>query len=158
MEPARRALFLALVGLQTLAVVAPSSAKTGSPTTGGTAGSADTSRPSLSISDVSVAQPVSGTRAAAFDVPLSSASPRPVTVHFATLDGSAIARTLRFAPGETSTTISVKVRNDHVASADKVFSVRLSNPSNADLANAMGQAPSGTRASPDPRPPTASTR
>ena len=130
------------------------------------AGSVDTSRPSLSISDVLVAQPVSGTRAAVFDVALSSASPQPVTVHFATLDGSAIAGldyqptagTLRFAPGETSTTISVKVRNDHVASADKVFSVRLSNPSNADLANAMGQAPSGKRASPDPRPPTASTR
>jgi hypothetical protein len=94
-----------------------------------------------------VAEPLSGTRPAVFAVSLSESTTSPVSVHFATLDGTAIAGldyvpvkgTVTFAPGETTKTISVQVKNDGVASPDKTFAVRLSLPSGADLGNSLGQ-------------------
>jgi hypothetical protein len=131
---------LALIGVQVMIVVRPSWASNPPPTSN--------PRPRISIADVSVAEPISGTRDAVFAVSLSSESSSQVTVHFATVDGSAIAGqdfepksgTLTFAPMETSKTISVRVKNDGVASPDKHFFVQISNPSNADLANSLGEA------------------
>jgi hypothetical protein len=72
----------------------------------------------------------------------------PVTVHYATADGSATAAdndylatsgTLTFAPGKTTATITVYVTGDRKRESDETFSVILSNPSSdALLGNSYG--------------------
>jgi glucose/arabinose dehydrogenase len=71
-------------------------------------------------------------------VHLSSASASPVTVHYATVDGTAdgtdyVARagTVTFAPGQTSVRVAISLRPDTVREADETFSVVLSSPSGA---------------------------
>jgi chitinase len=72
---------------------------------------------------------------------LSAASTQPVTVHFATADGTAVAGkdyvaqsgTVTFAPGQTQATINVTVLADPLAAADLNFSLDLSNPLNGVL-------------------------
>ncbi|NEO85000.1 MAG: DUF4114 domain-containing protein [Spirulina sp. SIO3F2] len=79
----------------------------------------DDAAPTLSIDDISVQQPTSGTANAEFTVELSAASGLPVTVDFSTQDDTATAPddyvaqsgTLTFAPGETSKTITVQVQS-----------------------------------------------
>lgn len=88
-----------------------------------------------------------------FEVSLNEASEETITVDFATADEIAIAGqdyiessgTLEFEPGETSQTITVDViadtdyelRFDESGSNDVFFTVNLSNPSNAELANSI---------------------
>lgn len=94
--------------------------------------SADT--PLVSIGDVSVTEGHTGTRTAAFTVTLSAASGEPVTVAFATADGTATAGgdyqaafgTLTFAPGETTKTVSVPVIGDRLGEPSETFLVNLS--------------------------------
>ena len=50
-----------------------------------------TDAPSITINDVTVTEGNSGTTAATFTVSLSAAYGQPVTVHYATADGSAVA-------------------------------------------------------------------
>ena len=98
--------------------------------------------PSLRLDDVSVAE--GGT--AAFTVTLSVPAPGQITVAYATMDGSALAGldymtttgTLRFAANETTKTISVPVVNDQVAEQTEHFTVELSNPTGATLADRTG--------------------
>jgi aryl-phospho-beta-D-glucosidase BglC (GH1 family) len=81
------------------------------------------------------------TTTATFTLTLSAASTQPVTVHFATADGTAVAGkdyvaqsgTVTFAPGQTQATINVTVLADPLAAADLDFSVDLSNPQNVAL-------------------------
>jgi aryl-phospho-beta-D-glucosidase BglC (GH1 family) len=81
------------------------------------------------------------TTTATFTLTLSAASTRPVTVSFATADGTAVARkdyvatngTVTFAPGQTQATITVTVRADPLDTTDLTFLVDLSNPVNAAL-------------------------
>jgi hypothetical protein len=102
--------------------------------------------PSLSIGDATVTEGNTGTRAATFTVSLSAASTAPVTVAFATANGTAIAGSdyqaasskLTFAPGETSKTVSVLVNGDRVPESNETFSVNLSNPANAIIAVGQG--------------------
>jgi len=69
-------------------------------------------------------------------VTLTTASPAPVTVHFATADGTAKAGTdytatsgdLTFAPGQTSKTVPVTIRGDATKEQAETFSLKLSNP------------------------------
>lgn len=86
---------------------------------------------------------------AVFTVTLSQASTLPVTVHFATQDGSAhagsdfsaVSGTLTFAPGEVSKTITVPVLNDldaPVYEGTETFTVQLSEPTNAVIAVPTG--------------------
>ena len=92
--------------------------------------------PRISISDVRAAEGSSGTTPFAFTVSLSSASDLPVTVNYATTDGSARAGIdytaasgpLVFAPGQTSKTITVGVNSDgnRLPGPDKTFLVNLS--------------------------------
>lgn len=103
--------------------------------------------PSLSINNVSSAE---GSAAApghsTFTVTLSEASTTPVTVHFATADGTAIAGsdyvaksgTLTFAAGETQKTIQIATIGDAVAEANEGFSVVLSSATGATIADATG--------------------
>ena len=117
------------------------------------------SLPRLSINNLSVTEGNSGTTSAIFTVSLSVPSTSPVTVQYATTDGTAIAGsdyevasgTLNFAPGETSKTIAVSVIGDILDEPDETFSVNLSAPTNAELGNSQGI---GTILDDDPPPPT----
>jgi hypothetical protein len=98
--------------------------------------------PSISIADVTVGEATSGMVKAVVTVTLSNDSSDPVTVNFATADGSAIAGvdyeavsgTLTFQPGETSQVITLAINPDTYAEGIESFTVALSNPSNATLA------------------------
>jgi glucose/arabinose dehydrogenase len=83
---------------------------------------------------------------AVFNVALSSAASVPVTVQFATADGTALAGsdyaaitgTVTFSPGETSKTILVQTVDDALSEGAETFVVNLSNPVGATLADAQG--------------------
>ena|GEM_PF-1271491 len=96
--------------------------------------------PSFSISNVDVSEGNSGTTNAVFNVMLSAASGKTVTIDFATADDSATVAdgdynaasgTLTFAPGETSKPITVQVNGDTKFEATEKFFVNLSNVQNA---------------------------
>jgi hypothetical protein len=78
-----------------------------------------------------------------FTVNLSSAYDAPVTVNWATGDGTATASsdyraasgTVTFAAGETSKTITVSANGDRVAEANETFSVNLSGATSAVIVN-----------------------
>lgn len=84
---------------------------------------------------------------AVFNVTLSAASTVPVTVSFATANGSALlggdyrAQTgvLTFAPGTTTQTIRVIVEGDVIGEPTQNFFVNLSNATNATFADAKGR-------------------
>jgi len=100
----------------------------------------------LSIADVTLTKPISGTSFASFTVTLSAASTQTVTVDFATADGTAIAGThyvsqsgtLFFQPTETLKTISIVVNGNTTVEPDKTFFVNLSNPVGATIAKTQG--------------------
>ena len=102
--------------------------------------------PRLSIGDFTVAEGNAGTTDVVFDVTVSSSSATPITVDFATSNGTAVSAsdydpaggTLVFAPGETAKQIIVHVIGDTTAEANEKFSVNLSNPSGATRADAVG--------------------
>ncbi len=102
--------------------------------------------PTLSINDVSIAEGNADTSVASFNVQLSQASSQPVTVKYATADGTALAgsdytatsNTLSFAPGETKKTVSVSVKGDTVVEPNETFRVNLSTPTNATISDAQG--------------------
>lgn len=81
---------------------------------------------------------------ATVSVRLSVASEFPVSVDYATRDGTATAGTdyvatsgtLVFAPGETGRNFAVAILDDLVAEADETVSLALSNPINATLGTA----------------------
>src|SRR6266550_2631806 len=100
--------------------------------------------PQISVSDVTVSAP----GAATFVVSLSAASSSAVTVRFRTANGSATAPgdyqptsgTLTFAPGETSKTVTVRVKASPVPAAEKVFYLQLFDASNATISRPQGTA------------------
>jgi glucose/arabinose dehydrogenase len=100
----------------------------------------------LSIGDTSVVEGDSGTRNAIFTVRLSAAAPGPVSVQWATADGSAIAGsdyvarsgTVSFAAGTTSRTVAIAVNGDTLVEPDEAFRVLLSSPVGATLGDAQG--------------------
>ncbi len=102
--------------------------------------------PSLSINDVSITEGNSGTKNAKFTVTLTGLNGAPVTVSYATADGTAQAPgdyfiatgTLTFVPGQTTNTISVAVNGDTISEPDETFFVNLSSPTNATIAKAQG--------------------
>jgi probable HAF family extracellular repeat protein len=105
--------------------------------------------PALSINDVTANEGnlVGGSAVSnpfTFTVRLSFASESPVTVNYATATGTAwddyasAAGGLRFAPGETSKTITVWVGTDNNIEPDETFFVNLNNPTNASIADGQG--------------------
>jgi hypothetical protein len=107
----------------------------------------DDAPPTLAINDVAVTEGNSGTTNATFTVTLSVPSGRPVTVNFATDNGTAVAEqdyqaargTLTFPPGVTTQTLDVPVIGDTLDELDQEsFVVNLSAPTNATLADAQG--------------------
>ena len=104
---------------------------------------AEPAMPSLSIADVSFKEGNSGTRLMTFTVTLSAAAAGPVTVAYSTADGTAASGSdylaangnLTFAAGETSKTITVKVKGDRAAEGNETFTVRLANAGGATIAD-----------------------
>jgi chitinase len=96
----------------------------------------------LSVADVDVVEPVSGTRSAVFTVTLSPTSGSPVTVGYTTTAVTATAGsdyddtsgTLIFDPGVSTLPFSVTVRADTLAEGVESFRVDLSGPSGAAIA------------------------
>lgn len=95
--------------------------------------------PGLVAGDATVNEGNTGTRAATFTVTLTAPATAPVTVRYATADGSATAGadyaatsgTLTFAPGETSRTVTVPVTADRVREGNETFALVLSDPTGA---------------------------
>jgi hypothetical protein len=115
------------------------------------------SYPTMNIGNASVTEGSNGNSNCAFTVTLTDPSTSPVTVHYATADGTAIAGedylaasgTLTFAPGETSKTINISVIGDRIDEFDETFSVALSSPTNANLGYSQAV---GTIVDDDPPP------
>jgi hypothetical protein len=104
--------------------------------------------PRISINDVSKLEGNRGTTAFVFTVSLSVAYDEPVTVNFATADGTAkvsdndyiaTSGTLTFAPGETTKTITVLVNGDKRNEPNEWFAIDLSGASsNALISDSQG--------------------
>jgi hypothetical protein len=96
----------------------------------------------LSIDDLDVTEPVSGTRSATFTVTLSPISASPVTVGYATSADTATAGsdyddasgTLTFAPGVSTQSVSVTIHAGELKEAVEAFRVDLSDPHCAAIA------------------------
>ena len=101
--------------------------------------------PMLTVTDVTASEGNGGTTAAVVTVNLSPASTLPVTVAYTIVDGTAngladyapASGTLTFAPGETTKTVTVLVAGDATDEDDEQFTVQLSAPTNATLADAQ---------------------
>lgn len=98
------------------------------------------SAPLITFGSTEVAEGNVGTSNAVVTVSLSAAFASPVTVQYATHDGTATlaggdyqatSGTLTFAPGQTSRTILIPINGDRIAESNESLSVHLSNPTNA---------------------------
>ncbi len=103
--------------------------------------------PTASIGDVSASEGNTGTRTFSFTVSLSATASGPVSLSYATANGSATAGSdyvsssgsLSFAAGELSKTINVTVNGDTTVEPTETFFVNLSNPSGTTLGDSQGQ-------------------
>jgi hypothetical protein len=112
----------------------------------------------LSVDDVTIIEGNAGTAATVFTITLSAAAASPVTVNYATADGTALAGTdylaaagtLTFAAGQTTKTVTVTVNGDTTVEPAETFSLGLSAPGAATIAKASG---TGTITNDDVAPP-----
>ncbi|CAB5132321.1 Alkaline phosphatase (EC, partial [Olavius algarvensis associated proteobacterium Delta 3] len=104
---------------------------------------------SIYVSDVQVEEGADGTATdAVFTVSLSTPVDAPVTVDYATTDGTATAGsdytavngTLTFAPGVTEQEVRVPITGDETVEPNESFFVNLSNPVNDVIADGQGEA------------------
>lgn len=101
---------------------------------------------SVGNATVTVAQGQAGAQTMTFPVTLSPSSPVPVTVEYATQNGTATAPTdyatktgtLTFTPGETTRNIEVLIPASSVPRPDITFTVTLSNPTEALVSQGVG--------------------
>ena len=114
--------------------------------------------PALSVADATAAEPGEGLSASLdFVVTLDRAAPGPVTVDYATADGTATAGsdytatngTLTFAAGDTQKTVAVPLLADAHDDGGETLTLTLSNASGARIAD--GEA-TGTITNDDPIP------
>ena len=130
----------------TVTLSTPVNATLGTATGTGTITNDDVVVPTVSIGPATVVEGHSGTTNAEFPVTLSAATTVPVTVSYATGDGTATAGsdytatsgTLTIPAGQTTGTITVAVVGDTVMESDETFTVTLSTPVNATLGTATG--------------------
>ncbi len=105
----------------------------------------DDAAPSLSVADVTVTEANAGNNTATFTLTLSAATSRAVTVDYTTADGTALAGsdydalsgTANFAAGVTTQTVIVTVRGDTIDETNESYTLNLSSPANATLADAQ---------------------
>ena len=107
----------------------------------------DDPQPTISISDVPLAEGNAGTTNFVFNVTLSNPSATPITVNYATADGTATTAgsdytptsgTLTFNPGVVSQPITVPSLGDVLFEGDETFFVNLTVPSGATIADNQG--------------------
>jgi len=99
--------------------------------------------PTISVGDATIVEGDSGTKQMVFTVSLSQAATGPVTVNYATANGTATAGqdyaakagTITFAAGETQKTVSIAVTGDNAAELNETFGLNLSAPTGATLAD-----------------------
>jgi hypothetical protein len=102
--------------------------------------------PAITINDVAVREGNIGTVNATFTIRLSAAYSLPVTVHYATADGTATAGgdyaaasgTVTFAAGQTTQTVTIAVLGDRLPEPSETLFVNLSQPTNATIADGQG--------------------
>ena len=100
----------------------------------------------VSINDVSIVEGNAGSASMVLTVTVSAPSVVPVSVNYATADGTATAGsdytaqsgTLVFAPGVTQQTIAVAIHGDTIVESGESFSVVLSGAVNAMIGDAQG--------------------
>jgi aryl-phospho-beta-D-glucosidase BglC (GH1 family)/cellulase/cellobiase CelA1 len=121
--------------------------------------------PTISVADATITEGNNGTTQLAFTASLSQASAVPVTVQFATSNGSATAGQdyaaqtgiITFAPGETTKTVQVTVNGDAAVEANEALTLTLSGANGATIADGTA---TGTivndDVAPPPPPPTGS--
>ncbi len=103
-------------------------------------------QPTISIADVSAFEGNSGTTAFTFEVMLSHPSVQTITVDYTTANGTAsdasdytaASGTVTFNPEVTSQNVVVQVNGDTASEADETFTVSLTSPSNATIADNTG--------------------
>ncbi|MAT99986.1 MAG: hypothetical protein CL608_22830 [Anaerolineaceae bacterium] len=102
---------------------------------------------SLTIDDVTISEGNSGSKIATFTVTLAPVSPGPVTVNYATADGTAVladndymnkSGQLTFNPGDTEEIIEITINGDDKDEWDETFLVNLSNANNATISDGQG--------------------
>lgn len=102
----------------------------------------DVAQPGISVADISLNEGNFGTTAAVFTVTLDAGYPKPVSVAYATANGTATTAdadfsgtsgTIIFAPGETSKAVSVSVAGDRKIEFDETFQLVLSRSANAQI-------------------------
>jgi uncharacterized protein (TIGR03437 family) len=106
-------------------------------------------RPDITVNDLSIAEGDAGSKNVDLVVTLSAPNNgQPVTVNYATADGTATAGadyqstsgTLIFNPTETSKIITVPINSDLLDEANETFFVNLSDATNAVILDHQGQA------------------
>ncbi len=104
--------------------------------------------PEMFVSDVAVREGQAGDAFVTFNVSMSVKSKDPLTVNYATLDGTAssssdyssVRGTLTFAPGTLSLTLNVPIRPDTLLESDETFSLKLSGAAGARIVKETGVA------------------
>ena len=102
--------------------------------------------PELAVNDVTVTEVDAGTVNANFTVSLNAPSGRPVSVAYATANGTAIAPadytavagTVNLAAGQTTQQVTVAVNADLLDEEDEDFTINLSSPVDATIADPQG--------------------
>lgn len=108
----------------------------------------DDARPTISINDVAKIEPFSGSSNAVFTISLSQVWPTSVSVDYlaepqtadAGLDFTVVSGTLTIPANTPNGQIAVPVLADSTPEPNETFALTLSNPVNADLADADGVA------------------
>ena len=100
--------------------------------------------PTIKINDVSGIEGRFG-NVLFFEISLSAASGRTITVEYATVGNSAseidfvpVKGTLTFFPGQTTNQVIVAIFSDELSESDETFNINLSNPSNASINDGQG--------------------
>jgi hypothetical protein len=97
--------------------------------------------PSITIGDRTITETDNGATSITYTISLNAPSGKPISVKYATADGTAIALAdytatngiISFAPGETSKTITVQVLGDTIDEFDETFFLNLSDATNATI-------------------------
>ena len=103
--------------------------------------------PLVSVSDASLAEGNTGTTTATLNFSLSEAAQVPVTVDYATINGTATAGsdyqtatgTVTFAVGQVTAQVIFTVLGDLILEPDETFRVQLSNPVGAQISDGTGE-------------------
>lgn len=103
--------------------------------------------PTLSITDLVLAEGNTGTTSAILRVRLSAASGRDVFINFNTVDGTALAGsdyeatsgTLKFSPGDLEKAIVIPIITDRIKEANETFNVALTGGVNVGITKGTGK-------------------